>query len=395
MSLSANPATNRPALETSSSVLDGSPRALFDRLQELERRAAALEAENRELRTRCEAASSETDFRQVIDASPVPLSVDDMKGTIDYVNRKFVELFGYTLKDVPTSAAWFERAYPNPEYRKFVAEQWKGFLKRGLPTGQGIGPLEVEVTCADGTRRRVEFVGTVLGRRLLLAGNDITERKRLEGQILKISEQEQERIGQDLHDGVCQLLSGIKFKTTLLEQKLVAKGLAEARDAAALESLLNSAIEQARNIARGLHPVDLEARGLMSALEELTASVASVYGVTCACQWVQPVLVHDHLVATHLYRICQEAINNAIRHGQAKLVTVRLHSEGDRLTLLIRDNGLGFPARPKRKKSGLGLALMKYRAHTIGAALSIQTEPKGGTVVQCSLPALANVFKQS
>jgi PAS domain S-box-containing protein len=366
-------------------LLETNSRLLAARLEELERRAATLEAENRDLKTRLEATSSETDFRQVIDASPVPLSVDDMKGTIEYVNRKFVEKFGYALKDVPTSAKWFERAYPNPEYRRLVAEQWKGFLKRGLPTGKGIGPLEVEVTCKDGSLRRVEFVGTILGRRLLLAGNDITERKRLEAQILKISEQEQERIGQDLHDGLCQLLSGIKFKTTLLEQKLVAKAQPEARDAAALENLLNSAIEQARNIARGLHPVDLEARGLMSALEELAASVASVYGISCTCQYVQPVLVHDHLVATHLYRICQEAINNAIRHGQARVVQVRLTIDGDRLTLSVKDNGSGFPARPKRKNPGMGLALMNYRARTIGATLSIQADPRGGTQVQCSL----------
>ncbi len=379
----ANPAGTRQP--EASGILDGSPRSFFLRLEELERRNTLLEAENRELKARCEAVSSETDFRQVIDASPVPLSVDDMKGTIEYVNRKFVEKFGYTLKDVPTSAEWFARAYPNPEYRRLVAEQWRGFLKRGLPSGKDIGPLEVEVTCKDGSLRRMEFVGTVLGRRLLVAGNDITERKRLETQILKISEQEQERIGQDLHDGLCQLLSGIKFKTTLLEQKLMAKGLGESRDAAALEGLLNSAIEQARNISRGLHPVDLEARGLMSALEELAASVASVYGISCTCQCTQPVLVHDHLAATHLYRICQEAINNAVKHGQANRVVVRLLAEGDRLSLVIKDNGQGFPARSKKKKSGLGLPLMNYRARTIGAALSILADPKGGTVVQCSL----------
>lgn len=111
-------------------LLETNSRLLAARLEELERRAAALEAENRDLKTRLEATSSETDFRQVIDASPVPLSVDDMKGTIEYVNRKFVEKFGYALKDVPTSAKLFERAYPNPEYRRLVAEQWKGFLKR-------------------------------------------------------------------------------------------------------------------------------------------------------------------------------------------------------------------------------------------------------------------------
>ena len=328
--------------------------------------------------------SSEADFRQVIDASPVPLSVDDMKGTIEYINRKFVEQFGYSHKEVPTSGAWFMRAYPNPEYRRQVAREWRACLKRGLVAGKEVGPLEVEVTCKDGSLRRVEFVGTLVGHRLLIAAKDLTERKRLEKQILEISEREQERIGQDLHDGLCQLLSGIKFKTTLLEQKLERRGLTEAREARGLERLLNTAIDQARNIARGLHPVDLEARGLMSALEELAATVSSVYSLSCVCEHRPAVLVHDHVAASHLYRIAQEAINNAIKHGQASTIRIRLVAAQDRLSLTVRDNGIGLPARPKGKR-GMGLSLMNYRARTIGAALTIQSGPSGGTVVKCSL----------
>lgn len=328
--------------------------------------------------------ASEAKFRQVIDASPVPLSVDDMRGTIEYLNQKFVEKFGYSHDEVPTSAAWFARAYPNPEYRRQVAEEWSACLQKGLSARKEIGPLEVAVTCKDGSVRLVEFVGTLLGPRLLIAANDVTDRKRLEKQILEISEQEQERIGQDLHDGLCQLLSGIKFKTTLLEQKLQAKALAEAVDARAIEGFLNAAIQHARNMARGLHPVDLEARGLMSALQELAASVASVYDVSCRCRFQRPVLVHDHVAATHLYRIAQEAINNAIKHGQAKRIRLHLAAQKGRLLLTIRDNGLGFPTKPK-KKTGMGLPLMHYRARTIGATLNIRSRPEGGTTVNCCL----------
>ena len=328
--------------------------------------------------------SGEANFRQVIDASPVPLSVDDMKGSIEYINRKFVEHFGYSHREVPTSAAWFLRAYPNPEYRRQVAREWKACQKRGLIAGKEVGPLEVEVTCKDGSLRRVEFVGTLVGHRLLIAAKDLTERKRLEKQILEISEQEQERIGQDLHDGLCQLLSGIKFKTTLLEQKLQRRSLPEARDASALERLLNTAIDQARSIARGLHPVDLEARGLMSALEELAATVSSVYGVSCVCERTPSVLVHDHVAARHLYRIAQEAINNALKHGQASKIHIRLATAQHRFSLTVRDNGTGLPAKPKGKK-GMGLSLMTYRARTIGATLSVRPGPSGGTIVTCSL----------
>jgi two-component system, LuxR family, sensor kinase FixL len=353
-------------------------------------RLSALAAENQRLRLQQAFRNGETHFRQFVDASPVPLSVDDMKGTIEYLNLKFEEKFGYSHAEIPTSAAWFSRAYPNPMYRRQVANQWRSYLKKGLSAGKEVRPPQVEVTCKDGSLRRVEFIGTLLGDRLLIAANDVTERERLEKQILEISDQERERIGQDLHDGLCQLLSGIKFKTTLLEQKLQLKAPAEALDARSLEGLLNSAIEQARNIARGLHPVDLEARGLMSALQELAASVADVYGVSCSCRFRHAVLVHDHLVATHLYRIAQEAINNALKHGRANRITVHLSGQDNRLVLTIRDDGTGFPARPTRK-NGMGLHLMNYRARAIGGSIEIGSRPGSGTTVVCRLRGLTGL----
>jgi len=351
---------------------------------QLQVRLAALEAENRSLRAKLPSRDGETHFRQVIDASPVPLSVDDMKGTIEYINRKFEEKFGYSHKEIPTSSAWFARAYPNPMYRRQVLAQWRTYLKKGLSAGKEVRPPEVEVTCKDGSLRRVEFIGTLLGDRLLIAANDVTERERLEKQILEISDQERERIGQDLHDGLCQLLSGIKFKTTLLEQKLQSKAPEEALDARAIEGLLNGAIQQARNIARGLHPVDLGARGLMSALEELASTIVNVYGLSCMCDFRHSVLVHDHLAATHLYRIAQEAINNAIRHGRATRVIIRLSGRNDNLVLKVLDNGTGFPTRPSRKP-GMGLHLMNYRARAIDASFEIGPAPGHGTVVTCRL----------
>jgi two-component system CheB/CheR fusion protein len=344
-----------------------------------------LEAQVGALRAEAEAIIEGSDFRHVIDASPVPLSVDDMRGSIIYLNRKFQEKFGYSQEELPTSSAWFERAYPNPSYRSIVAKQWKALVERSLRGGKReIGPLDVEVTCKDGSLRRVEFVGTLMGRRLLLAANDITERERLENEILEISEQEQERIGQDLHDGVCQLLSGIKFKTTLLEQKLEAKATPEAEDARAIEAYLNTAIQQARNLAKGLHPVDLEARGLMSALQGLAATAAKLYDIKCECRFQNPVLMHDHVKATHFFRIAQEAINNAIRHGRATRIVIRLAGSGERLGMVIRDNGVGFSGT-SRKRSGMGLHLMNYRARAMGASLVVRKSAGKGTIVSCVL----------
>jgi PAS domain S-box-containing protein len=351
-------------------------------LATLRARLKRLQTANRKLRAGAAHQSSEAKFRRVIDASPVPLSVDDLKGHIEYLNRKFVEKFGYSPKEIPTSAEWFNRAYPNPAYRRQVARQWKAAFKRGLNSRKEIGPIEVDVTCKDGTLRHVEFVGTLLGDRLLVAATDITERERLEQQILEISEEERERIGQDLHDGLCQVLSGIKFRATLLEQKLEMRHWVEAREAGAIENLLNSAIQQARNMARGLHPVALEAQGLMSALEELTASVSDLYSLDCRCICEKTVLVHDHVVAMHLYRIAQEAINNALRHGHARSILVRLSRRAGRLCLVVRDNGSGFPARVR--KGGMGLHLMRYRARAMRASLDISSDSTG-TTVTCRL----------
>jgi signal transduction histidine kinase len=145
--------------------------------------------------------------------------------------------------------------------------------------------------------------------------HDIGGSKLLERGILSAVEQEQKRMGRDLHDGLCQLLTATKFKITLLEHKLARKSLVEASEARALEGQLNQAIKQAYGLALGLNPVKLVARGLMSALEELAAAVESAFQLRCVCQFPKPVPVRDPAMANHLYRITQEAVQNAVKQG--------------------------------------------------------------------------------
>jgi len=213
----------------------------------------------------------------------------------------------------------------------------------------------------------------------------VTERERLEELILQISDQERERIGQDLHDGLCQLLSGIKFKITLLEQKLQARACPEAQDARALEDLLSGAVREARRTARSLHSLALEGRSLRSALEDLAASIGNLHGVACVFRFRQPVRVREQVVATQLYRIAQEALHNAVRHSHATRIALRLAGGQHGLTLTIRDNGCGFRSRPKGN-TGLGLRLMRYRARAIGASLEVRPGRAAGTEVTCRLP---------
>ena len=216
--------------------------------------------------------------------------------------------------------------------------------------------------------------------------NQIREREQLETAVLNISEQEQQRIGQDLHDGLCQYLTGLKFRSTLLEQKLQKHGIAEAGDARMIESLLSQAIEHARHLARGLNPVRLEADGLAIALRELAASVTSLFGVRCTfiCPSQTPLV--DQPRSIHLFRIAQEATSNAIKHGRATTIVIQLNHQPGNIRLTVEDDGRGL-AKEIRDHRGTGMYIMNYRARTIGATLEIQPGANGGVTVSCTLPA--------
>jgi signal transduction histidine kinase len=208
------------------------------------------------------------------------------------------------------------------------------------------------------------------------------DRRKLEEELLAISGREQQRIGQDLHDGLCQQLVGIEFRNSVLARQL-AKEEAAKTEAERIGELIRDATRQARLLAQGLSPVQLEANGLMSALEELTSNAAKLFNITCRFECPRPVLVADNTVATHLYRIVQEAITNAVKHGHAKSIIVSLSSSADESTLKITNNGAEFPAGANAK-GGLGLRIMEYRADMIGATLKISSAKDKGTTVACT-----------
>lgn len=211
---------------------------------------------------------------------------------------------------------------------------------------------------------------------------DISERKKLEQEIIEISNREQQRIGQDLHDGLCQELAGIQLMCQVLEQKLAAKSKSEAKQVADIAEHIREAISHTRKLARGLSPVELEANGLVSALRELTSHVQKLFSIDCRLDVAVPVLVRDNVAATHLYRIVQEAINNAVKHGKAKHVTISMKSIGEKIVLSVSDDGVGFSPEAK-KTAGMGLHIMKYRADVLNAALELRPGNGGGTTVTC------------
>lgn len=213
---------------------------------------------------------------------------------------------------------------------------------------------------------------------------EIDDRRRLERQILEISEREQRRIGQDLHDGLGQQITGIIFHAHLLHKYLSAKGLEEANIAAEIVTMLDEAKTQARQIARGLQPVDSAPNGLMIGLDHLTSITSDLYHIKCRFVCPDPVMVEEYLVATHLFRIAQEAVSNAFRHGQARKIEIRLQRKDDGLVLEIADNGRGLPKGADRP-TGLGMRFMQYRAETMGGTIEFRSRPKGGTIVRCKV----------
>jgi PAS domain S-box-containing protein len=216
-------------------------------------------------------------------------------------------------------------------------------------------------------------------------GFDITERKVLEEKILEISAREQRRIAQDLHDGLGQHLTGIAFMSKVLEQKLSDQSLPEAVEAAKIVRMVNQAIDNTRELARGLHPVAAEPLGLVSALKKWANEVEELFHIDCNFRCPKPLLIHDANVATNLYRIAQEAVNNAIRHGKSGHIVIGLSSKSGTGTLTIRDDGDGFPKKPTTQP-GVGLSIMNYRADMVGGSLKVQPNEDRGITVTCMFP---------
>jgi signal transduction histidine kinase len=213
---------------------------------------------------------------------------------------------------------------------------------------------------------------------------EIAERERLERELLEISEREQRRIGQDLHDGLCQHLTGATLAGQVLEEKLAARGLPETTDASRVVEIVEEGINLSRRLAKGLYPVEMAADGLMLALEEFAATSSALFKVTCRFECDSPVLVHDTATAGHLYRIAQEAVRNAIKHGRAKNILIRLEAGETGNELSIRDDGTGLPD-PLPKERGMGLRIMAHRSAMIGAKFEVRRGEPGGTVVTCEV----------
>ena len=334
-------------------------------------------------RKRAEEALTEANEALValIEASPLAIVSIAAGYTVKIWNPAAVRMFGWKEDEVIGGPLPFVP----PDKQRDV----QGMIDRVM---QGNSFTDFEIRCNKRDCSPIDLTisaaplrdatGAVGG--IMVVIHDTTVNRQLIREIIEISGREQIRIGQDLHDGLSQHLTGIAFLSKVLEQKLAAQASEETVHAREMTRLINQSIEMTRGLARGLSPVALGEDGLMLSLRELADTVSGMFGISCLFQGEGLAVNPGTATATHLFRIAQEAVNNAVKHGHARTIIISLASNHERTALTIEDDGTGLAPPPDRGK-GMGLHIMSYRARMIGASLSVDARPNGGTVVHCAL----------
>jgi signal transduction histidine kinase len=246
-----------------------------------------------------------------------------------------------------------------------------------------LGRLGLPGTILFATFALAALVWTLHGR-LEQEQRHLRERKELERQVQEVSEREQRRIGEVLHEDLCQRLTGIDAVAKVLGKKLASEGAGEAAIASELSSDVKEALHRARETANELKPIALLQEGFVAAMQKLTRHTANRSGVACRLE-ADNLPEIDESLGTHLYRIAQEALNNVVRHAQATQAVVRLEATEERLVMSITDDGRSIGDGHSRS-GGMGLRIMGYRSDLIQADLNVSPAPGKGTVVTCSVP---------
>ncbi len=323
---------------------------------------------------------SEAQLQAIMDHTPAMIFLKDIRGRYLHFNRQFGEVFHLQLEN--TKGRTDAEIFP-PKLAALFRNNDQEVLKSGLA-------IQFDTTATYNDEPHTNIITKFPiwgddGKIYAIGGiiTDITERRRLEAEVLRISEREQRRIALDLHDGLGQQLAGISCLSETLKNDLSAKAPEEAANAARISSLLDVAVARTRALARGLQPVIPGSSGLVSAFEDLAAHITDLFKVFCQFECPEPVLIEDNATATHLYRIAQEAVSNSIKHGRAQKIKIRLASTPERIVLIVSDDGSGFN-RSTNPGKGLGLRIMNYRAGMIGGKLILKKNVGGGMEVICA-----------
>lgn len=346
------------------------------------RTLAQLEREKRLRYAEESLRAKESQLALITDISPVALSQCSRDLRYIFVNRAYAQMLQRRPEEImgrPIVEILGAEAYASmlPHIKKVLRGEMVNYaMQIPLP---GAGPRYLQASYRPQNNKSGEIEGWVE------AISDITERKKLEEALLRATEEEQQRIGRDLHDSLGQEMTAIAMLNSLLHSKLKAKALPEAADAEKIAVSLRRAGSQVRRVSHGLQPIAREPESLFMALNILVEDAKFANGSRCVFEYDEDVAVHNYESANHLYRIAQEAFQNALRHGDPHQVIIRLVRSGRRVILEVQDDGAGFDLK-KIKSGGIGLSTMNYRAEAMNGLLEFVQPAGGGTLVRCSVP---------
>ena len=331
--------------------------------------------------------ASEQRAAAIVETAVNAIITIDENCIIETTNTATERLFGYKRDEMVGKNIMM--LMPEP-----FRSRHDGYVKNYMRTGErriiGLG-REALAMRKDGSVFPIDLsVGEAVlpsGRRIFTGIiRDLSDRKALEDKLLHISEEEQARIGRDIHDDLCQRLAAIGCLAKVAQKKLAQAGCPESESMEEIVRMLGEANARARATAHGLMPVVHDSGGLMDALQDLAESTARAFEIQCDFRFDNPVKVQDTQTALQLFRVAQEAVSNAVKHSQASRVEIHLARQNGNIVLTVRDNGVGIPDTPS-KGTGMGLLTMSHRAQMMGGTVSFSPRPQGGTQVTCSVPA--------
>ncbi|MBB5034320.1 PAS domain S-box protein [Prosthecobacter vanneervenii] len=309
------------------------------------------------------------------------IAVLDLEGRFVHANSAFSATMGYAQEQIIGKTPWELGLMDEAE----TARSQERFAR--LMRGEENPPADSRMRTKSGEWRYVEIRSTVTRKpdgtydRIVVTGTDMTERNRLQQEVLRVVEQEQARVGHDLHDGVGQTMTGIVSLVEALESDLAGDTRQQAQR---IHELLRQSVSEVRRMSHGLSPTGVKYRGLVGALRLLAETVRTNFRTPCECNVDPAIAPQANDIETHLFRIAQEAVNNALRHGKPSQVKISLQQVGPKeAELRIEDDGAGMKKPKSGKKNGIGVRVMDYRANLIGARLTIKNKVKRGVVVTC------------
>jgi PAS domain S-box-containing protein len=327
---------------------------------------------------------NERDRAQIcLDVAEVVFVAIDGDGLVYLINRKGCEILGYEENEI-VGKNWFDNFIPERTRAALLGVAHK------LLTGNAGAAMHCEnpVLTKSGEERIIAWHNTVIRDENgnitghLSSGEDITEFRRLERLLAEISREEREKLRHELHDGVCQHLTGIRLLSNILKKDLAAAGSELEANADAISRMAEETIERSQHIATALVPLSGKPTALSDALADLASHTGALYRIQCHYTPVPAVRIADREVSTQIYRIAREAVTNAIRHGAPTRILLRLSEIDGTVKLDVSNNGTPFPDQLPAE-AGIGIEIMKYRANLVGARLAVGRKDNGsGTLVR-------------